>query len=67
MKNYLEIIRIGGTSYDIDFTYSEVDKPIEINSVNKVPGVNLSQEFIEDCQTACAVFLIKLEQKQERN
>jgi hypothetical protein len=65
MKSHLEFITVNGVQFDIEFEFSETSTPVQIISVNKVSGIYLSPDFIDDCQFACSNFLVRQETKAE--
>ncbi len=67
MKIFLEILTVNGTAWDIEFSYSQLENPIEIISVNKLPAIYLTDDFKNDCILAGGNFLLRQETKGEED
>lgn len=65
MTNFLEVITVNGTAWDINFSYSHVAKPVEIITVNKLSAIYLTDDFKDSCEFACSTFLVNKERKEE--
>ena len=58
MKTKTETITVNGQDHDIEFEYVNQNEPVGVISVNRLKAINLTDDFITDCEDACAIVLI---------
>jgi hypothetical protein len=57
MKTRTESIKVNGVDHQIEFEFINPFEPVEINSINGITSLNFVNDFINECESACSLFL----------